>query len=119
MTTIAILPIETTGSRSYQAVSGRRMAVGNTAGAALDALTEQFPDVAAEPCVVVQRFQPDSYFSAAQQKRLQDLFQRWRNARDGGGALSPAEQAELESLVDDELAASGQRAADLAGRLAR
>ncbi|MEI7701248.1 MAG: hypothetical protein WCK86_15725 [Planctomycetia bacterium] len=48
MTTVAILPVpEQTGGQSYQAVSGECVATGETAGQALDAFTEQFPEVGA------------------------------------------------------------------------
>jgi hypothetical protein len=36
---------------------------------------------------------------------------RWRLARDAGKELPPHEQAELKSLVDAEVLASGERAA--------
>lgn len=120
MTTVAILPVETkTGSRSYQAFSGRCFADGSTAGQALDALSQQFPDLDAEPVIVVQRFQPDQFFTAVQQQRLLELMQQWRDARDKNGVLAPAKQAELDALVDAELVASGQRAAAVAQGLGR
>ena len=111
MTTVAILPVETTqGARSYQACSGQRCAEGTTAGAALDALSLRFPELADEPMIVVQRFRPDQFFSAAPQQKLQELMHLWREARDTGHPLSPALQEELDALIDAELVASGQRA---------
>ena len=111
MTTVAILPVETTlGTRSYQAFSGQRCAEGTTAGAALDALSLQFPELADEPMIVVQRFRPDQFFSATQQQRLQELMHLWREARDTGYPLLPADQEELDALIEAELVASGRRA---------
>lgn len=120
MTTVAILPVQTDGRiTTYQAVAGRRMAEGKTAGQALDALTAQFPDVDAESLLVVQRLRADKFFSAQQQQRLQALIERWRESRDQGSAMSPGEQAELESLVEAEVIASGRRAATMAEELGR
>lgn len=120
MTTVSILPIESvTGIRSYQAFSGQRTAEGTSAGAALDALSQRFPELADEPMIIVQRFQPDAYFSAAQQQRLLELMNRWRTFRDSGREFPDDEQAELEALVDAELRASGQRAADAARGLGK
>ena len=120
MTTVAIVPIPTrTGGQAYQAVAGRRMATGDTAGQALDAFTAQFPDVESESLLIVQRFRPDRYFSEPQQQRMADLMARWRAARDSGGPWSAEEQSELESLVSAELQASGQRAGDVAKGLGK
>ena len=118
MTTVAILPVESaTGGHSYQAFSGQRFAEGETAGAALDALSEQFPELADAPMIVVQRFRPDRFFSAVQQKRLQELMFCWREARDVGKKLAPEVQEELEVLVNAELTASSARAEALARSL--
>ncbi len=61
--------------------------------------------------VIVQPQQPDQFFTAGQQARLQGLMARWRIARDGGPALPPAEQSELERLIEEEVRASGERTA--------
>lgn len=120
MTTVAIVPIPTeAGGQTYQAVAGRHMAAGDTAGQALDALTAQFPDVESESLLIVQRFRPDHHFSEPQQQRMSDLMVRWRDARDAGAAWSAEDQAELESLVNAELQASGQRAEDVAKGLGK
>ena len=50
----------------------------------------------------MQTFQPDSFFSKKQHERLSQLMERWRMARDAGIALAPAEQSELQLLVDQE-----------------
>ena len=120
MTTVAILPIpKQTGGQTYQAVAGDRIATGETAGQALDAFTEQFPDVGGDSLLIVQRYQADRFFSEAQQQRMADLMARWREARDAGGKLSAEEQAELESLVAAESQASGERAEDVAKGLGK
>ena len=120
MTTVAILSVEwTAGIRTYQALSGQRSAEGSTAGAALDALSQKFPELADETMIVVQRFRPDQFFTASQQLRLQELMSRWREARDAGGVLPPSEQVELDSLVSAELDASSRRAEDVARGLGK
>ena len=120
MATVAILSVpRQTGGESYQAVSAERVATGETAGQALDAFTEQFPEVGSDSLLIVQRFQADRFFSEAQQQRMAELMTRWREARDAGASLSPEEQAELESLVELESRASGQRAEDVAKGLGK
>jgi hypothetical protein len=114
MTTIAILP-ENPGSAvtSYRAVAGTIEAVGRTAGEALDGLIAQLDETTTGTLAVVQQLRPDPYFSAAQQQRLAELMQQWRNARQLGRNLPLEEQAELERLVDAELKGSAARAAAL------
>ena len=51
------------------------------------------------------------FFTAQQQRRLGTLMAHWRAARDAGDSLPPAEQTELDALVEAEVRASGQRAA--------
>jgi hypothetical protein len=114
MTTVTILPIETAGGTTYQAVASGRIAEGTTAGQALDALAAQFPDVGSEPFLIVKRLGADAFFSSAEQTRLRTLIDRWREVRDHGGQWSTSEQAELESLIDVELVASGRRAEAIA-----
>jgi len=58
---------------------------------------------------------PDRFFTAAQQQRLAALMGRWRTLRDQGDTLPPDEQAELETLIAEELQASATRAALLEG----
>ena len=110
MTTIAILP-DNPGSptTAYRAVAGKKQSVGKSAGQALDALTAQLGEGESGTLVVVQNLRPDRFFTAAQQQRLEELMRRWRTARDGNMALSASEQAELESLIDAELAAAMER----------
>jgi len=65
-----------------------------------------------EALLIIQSFQPDSFFSAIQQARLSELMSLWRAARDRRETLPPDQEAELEALVDAELrAATAQTAA--------
>lgn len=117
MTTVAIVPISANGGTTYQAVAGECHSEGRSVGEALDALTLQLPEDDGESLIVVQRFRGDAFFSAAQQARLRELMQRWRASRDRGDVLPADEQAELQSLVDAELAASAARSAKVAADL--
>jgi hypothetical protein len=119
MTMIAVL-LETSNDseQRYRAVAGEHRSEGRTVGQALDSLTKQMGGTADTTLVVVQPFRPDPFFTADQQRRLQELMARWRNARDGQATLSADEQAELEALVASEVQASAQRAAALLDKLA-
>src|SRR5438105_4835540 len=112
MTKVAILPEPSAkGDIAYRAVAGAYQAVAKTVGGALDALAAQLPAEESGTLVVVQNHRPDQFFNAQQQRRLEELMQRWRSARDSGKSLSPSEQTELNDLVDAEVQASGERAA--------
>lgn len=120
MTAIAIVPeSDATGTKTYRAVAGTRQSVGKTAGEALDALAAQLSEEEDGTLIVVQRMRPDRFFTQTQISRLQELMERWRQARDEGAALSPAEQTELNALIEAELLASGERAGALADSLGR
>ncbi len=110
MTTVAILPISgANGEKSYRAIAGDKHSVGKTAGQALDALTAQLDESEFIALLVIQSFRPDSFFNAEQQKRLAELMELWRSARDQGLALPPEQQAELDNLVELELSAATTR----------
>jgi hypothetical protein len=119
MTTISILPItDESGNLSYRAISaernsegtaGNQQTIGKTAGQALDALLLQLGQSSSSLSLLIQTFQPDPFFTAAQQQRLSELMELWRTARDQGQLLSPQEQAELDALVNAELQATQQR----------
>jgi hypothetical protein len=112
MTRVAILPEPGEGGAlRYRAIAGEQQSVGNTAGAALDALSAQLPADKKGTLVVVQNFEPDNFFTKEKCARLEELMARWRTARDDGVALAAIEQAELDSLVQEEIAAAGRRAA--------
>jgi hypothetical protein len=115
MTTVSIFPVAGTGSApAYFAVAGSRHSSGSTAGQALDAISSQLPADELKTVVIVQHMKPDALFNEAQQRRLAELMNRWRQSRDQRQALSPHEQAELEALIDAELQAAGERAASIA-----
>ncbi len=119
MTTVAILPVTTDKGITYQGTAGDKHSLGRTLGEALDALTPQLPDADAGLLVVVQSLSPDRFFDAAQQQRLGELMDAWRQARDLGSALPDPQQAELDQLIEAELYASASRAAMLADEAKR
>jgi hypothetical protein len=55
----------------------------------------------------------DEFFSTAQIHRLTELMTKWRSARDSGTPFPPDEQAELDSLIAEELKAATARSAAL------
>jgi hypothetical protein len=61
-----------------------------------------------ETAVLIQRFQPDSYFTAAQYGRMQELLAH-------RASLTAEERTEIEALIDAELEATVART----GRLVR
>jgi hypothetical protein len=119
MTRITIMPVPTDEGVSYFAVAGGKRSEGATAGAALDALTAQLPADEASTLIVIQSRRPDQFFPAEQQQRLAELMARWRSARDLGSSLPARDQAELDALIEAELAASAARASALADELGR
>ncbi|NUM75765.1 hypothetical protein HUU40_15490 [candidate division KSB1 bacterium] len=88
-------------------------ASGPTPGSALDAL-ERVVAASQEDgngtVVIVQRFRPDAFFTSGQQARLQELMERFHEV---GSLFDPANQKELESLVDAEWQAAIDRAAQI------
>lgn len=83
----------------YRAVAGGKESVGRTMGEAIDALIAGWDGEIRETTVLIQRFEPDAYFTKEQQLRMKDLLLR----RD---SLTPPERAELESLIEAELDAT-------------
>ena len=71
-------------------------------GEALDALTAEWGDSVQETVVLIQRFEPDQYFTQAQYDRMQTLLAR-------RSALTPEERAELDALIDAEVDATVTR----------
>jgi hypothetical protein len=99
----------------FRAVAGAAQSEGETAGAALDALTHQIGDAAESGMfVVVRPVRPDAFFTETEQAELESLMKAWRVARDQNGALAPHDQARLEQLVEAELRAAGRRSAAMA-----
>src|SRR2546426_3522760 len=104
MTKVAILPVPSESGRiSYKALARDKESTGRTAGEALDSITAQLASEETGTIVIVQNFRPDRFFSAEQQQRLGTLMQNWRSARDRGAELIPADQAELDGLIEAEL----------------
>ncbi len=96
------------GEPRFRAIAGDRPSVGRTMGEALDALTADWGDDIPQTAVLIQRFQSDSYFTAAQYGRMQELLAH-------RASLTAEERTELEALIDAELEATVART----GRLAR
>jgi len=94
------------GMPQFRAVAGNRQSVGRTMGEALDALTADWGETLQETAVLIQRFQPDAYFTAAQHCRMQELLSRRTR-------LTAVERAELETLIDAELDATVARTENL------
>lgn len=100
MTSIAIRTENSkAGLPRFRAVAGNRQAIGKTMGEALDALTADWRDNIRETVVLIQRFEPDAYFTAAQYHRMQELLARRTT-------LTAEERRELETLIDVELDAT-------------
>jgi predicted Zn-dependent protease with MMP-like domain len=91
-----------TGERQFRAIAGNRQSLGRTMGEALDALTAEWGDKVQETVVLIQRFQPDQYFTQAQYDRMQALLTRRLT-------LTPEERTELEALIDAEIDATVAR----------
>lgn len=86
----------------YRAIGRGRQYFGSTMGKALDALMADRDEAASETAVLIQRLEPDEYFTQAQQHRKRDLMAR--RAR-----LSSDERIELEAILDAELDATVAR----------
>ena len=98
----------------FRAISGEKKSVGNTVGEAIDALTGQLENGHKETIFIVQRFQPDEFFNAEQQKRLSELMETLRNCQAKNVEMSPNDREELEALIEAELEGSAKRAETLA-----
>ncbi len=112
MTKVIITPERSGGTVArFRAATRGHESVGNTPGAALDALAGQLNDQEAGSFVIVQNLRPDEFFTAAQQDRLLALLAGRREAQQRGRDLEPVEEAELELLVQAELDGAARRAA--------
>jgi hypothetical protein len=111
MTTVAILPeLSGAGQMTWRAFGGGKESSGSTAGQALDALVSQLDGAQTSTLVVVQRLLPDRFFGAEQRQRLTTLMEHWRTARDQESEFNPADQIELDALVEAELRGAELRA---------
>jgi hypothetical protein len=113
MATITVIPDDPRSATSYRAVAGDTQATGPTVGQALDGLRSKLGNPTGTTLVIVQAMTPDTLFTAEQRDRLATLMDRWRTARDAGQQLPAEEQAELNTLVETEVRAAGERAAQL------
>ena len=89
---------------------------GATPGAALDAIERLAAASNGDgngTVVIVQRFSPDVFFTRQQQKRLQELMERFQANLAVGQEPAPDERRELETLVDAEWQAAIDRAAEI------
>jgi hypothetical protein len=111
MQTIAILPELSSNPPTYRAICGSHQVTGQTPGQALDRLEVELATepTTGETLVILQRFRPDDFFTAAQQQRLRELMDQLQAAITQGSQLDPTLQVELESLVEAELEANIQR----------
>lgn len=114
MAPITVIPDDPRGAApQYRAVAGNKQAVGSTAGQAIDGLLEELGGLQEATLVILQPNPPDTHFTAEQRDRLAALMTKWRTARDGGTALSPDEQAELDALAEAEVRAAAERTSRL------
>jgi translation initiation factor 2 beta subunit (eIF-2beta)/eIF-5 len=114
ITTIEIIQEQKDAQQTvYRAISGDQQVASTTPGHALDTLERMLAVQGQEKdegtLIIVQRFRPDAFFTAEQQKRLQELMDRFHDACATGQALSPEEKQELERLVDAEWHAAVER----------
>ncbi len=111
MTKVTLLREETDADEAtYRALGGQAQAAGRTAGEAVDALTARLTEDQDRTLIIVRDLRPDRFFNAEQRRRLGELMDRWRAARDTGENLTAEENAELQGLVDAEVEATAQRA---------
>lgn len=112
MRTVLVLP--NNNGKTFRAVSGEKESFGKTVGEAVDALTTQLENGNDEMLYIVQRWSPDEFFTAEQQKRLSELMQKLHEVQDRNEKLLPEEREELEKLIQAELEGSGRRAEKIA-----
>lgn len=104
----------TTNETVWRATTDGLEVIGKTAGEALDSLRKRLGTEQNDMFLVREQWQPDEFFTSAQQKRLGELMARWRAARDAGQSFPIEDQKRLEELVDAEFAASAKRAEKMA-----
>jgi hypothetical protein len=81
-------------------------------------LNHQLPDDEPATVVIVRGGRDGRLFTADQQRRLTELMDRWRTARDSAQDLSDEEREELDMLIEREIRASAVRSAALLDELA-
>ncbi len=114
MHAVAILREETGQEHSprFRAIARNSDVVesqGRSAGEAFDAIWEKLGPDRYPAVIIVQQMRPDEFFTQDQMDRLGTLTDRLRI-----GDITSTERAELEALVEIELAASANRSKILA-----
>ena len=113
MKTVVVTPDYQNG-KYFRAVYNGKESLGKTIGEAVDSLTSQIENGSDETLYIVQRFSPDEFFTANQQKRLSELMNKLHAAQEGAQEFLPEEKAELEKLIEVELEGSARRTEKLA-----
>lgn len=110
---------DTRKKEKYRAIHGMQQAEGKTPGKALDSLERLLADKEGETgsLIILQRFQPDAFFSKPQQERLKVLMNQFHEGINAEVALSQEDRAELEQLIDVEWMAAIARAATILTKL--
>ncbi len=106
--------IVTAENNKFRARLDEQESYGQTIGQAIDALNEKFENFDNKTLYILQKFQPDEFFNAEQQKQMSELMDKLRLAQEGKGEFSLEEKVELENLVAAELEGSGNRVKKLA-----
>ncbi len=118
MDSVTIFPVvDSNGSPGFRAVARVGQFDGRTAGEALDAIRSRLSPGTGSTVVVIEPFQPDALFTAAQRARLEELMSLWHAARDQGQTLSSQEQSELQELIEAELEAANARSRQIIERV--
>ena len=99
MSTISIHRQKGGNKGIFRAAATGRQCFGATMGQALDALTADWGDSVREAAIIIERLEPDEFFTEAQQTRKSELMARRTK-------LSEAERSELEAKLDAELDAT-------------
>lgn len=111
MTTIHVHSNHGAAGPAFRAVSNGAEGTGDAPGEAIDALLAQTGRPTGTAIIVLRPFGPDDFFPAPKRDRLADLMRQFRAARDAGTQLAPTVRAELDALIDEELAATVARSA--------
>lgn len=101
--------IDSNNAGIYRAISSGKQSIGKTIGEAVDSICSKLEKDEPNTIIYVQEFQGDEFFSDEQIRRLSELMEKWKIARDSGRTLSAENQEELENLIGIELEASGKR----------
>ncbi len=106
--------IVTAENNRFRAEFDEKESYGQTIGRAIDALNEKFENFDNKTLYILQKFQPDEFFTAEQRKRMSELTGKLRLAQEKKAEFSLEEKIELEDLVAAELEGSGNRVKKIA-----